>query len=78
MRQPRQQFHTITQAAKILGVTRPAIHRAIKQGRLDADRGEFEIVKIVKTKIKGWRISSKSLDLYRVSSLHQWVGKKIV
>ena len=77
MQRKSQNFLSITQAAKALGITRAAIHRAIKQGRLEADRGEFEIVKIVKMKIKGWRISAKNLDLYRVSSFHQWVGKKI-
>jgi hypothetical protein len=54
---------------------RPAVHRAIKQGRLEAERGE--IIKLVRTKTKGWKISQNSLQAYRVSLLHQWVGKKI-
>jgi excisionase family DNA binding protein len=71
----RKRSYTITEAAKELGITRAAVHRAIKQGRLEAERGE--IIKLVRTKTKGWKISRPSLDSYRVSSLHQWVGKKI-
>jgi hypothetical protein len=71
--QPRQ--FTITEAAKELGITRAAVHRAIKQGRLEAERGE--IIRTITTRTKGWKISAKSLNNYRVSSLHQWVGKKI-
>jgi excisionase family DNA binding protein len=68
-------YCTITEAAKELGITRAAVHRAIKQGRLEAERGE--IIRIVRTKSKGWKIARPSLDAYRVSELHQWVGKKI-
>jgi excisionase family DNA binding protein len=71
----RNRYYTITEAAKELGITRAAVHRAIKQGRLEAERGE--IIKLVRTKTKGWKISRPSLDSYRVSLLHQWVGKKI-
>jgi excisionase family DNA binding protein len=71
----RKSYYTITEAAKELGITRAAVHRAIKQGRLEGERGE--IIKIIRTKTKGWQISRPSLDSYRVSLLHQWVGKKI-
>jgi excisionase family DNA binding protein len=71
----RKRYYTITEAAKELGITRAAVHRAIKQGRLEAERGE--IIKLVRTKTTGWKISRPSLDSYRVSLLHQWVGKKI-
>lgn len=71
----RKRLYTITEAAKELGVTRAAVHRAIKQGRLDAERGE--IVRVITTRTKGWKISRKSLTDYRVSLLHQWVGKKM-
>lgn len=37
----RKRYYTITEAAKELGVTRAAVHRAIKQGRLEAERGEL-------------------------------------
>jgi excisionase family DNA binding protein len=70
-----KRHYTITEAAKELGITRAAVHRAIKQGRLEAERGD--ILKIIRTTTKGWKISQQSLDSYRVSSLHQWVGKKI-
>jgi excisionase family DNA binding protein len=71
----RKRYYTITEAAKELGITRAAVHRAIKQGRLEAERGE--IIKIVRAKVTGWKISQLSLNTYRVSLLHQWVGKKI-
>jgi helix-turn-helix protein len=76
MKPSRRTGHfTITEAAKALRITRAAVHRAIKQGRLAAERGE--IVKLIRKKTSGWIIQQKSLDDYRVSSLHQWVGKKI-
>jgi hypothetical protein len=58
-------YYTITDAAKELGITRAAVHRAIKQGRLDAERGD--IIKLVRTKTKGWKISQPSLNSYRVT-----------
>jgi predicted transcriptional regulator len=72
----KKSHYTITEAAKELGVTRAAVHHAIQQGRLQAERGTFEVVRTVKVKKKGWRIPVKDLESYRVSSLHQWVGKK--
>ena len=68
----RRRYYSITEAARGLGITRAAVHRAIKQGRLEAVRGE--IVRLVRT--KAWRIVRESLDNYRVSLLHQEVGKK--
>jgi predicted transcriptional regulator len=41
----RKLYYTITEAAKELGITRAAVHRAVKQGRLEAERGE--IIKLV-------------------------------
>jgi excisionase family DNA binding protein len=70
-----QRSYTITEAAKQLGISRAAVHRAIKQGRLEAERGE--IVRTITSRTRGWKISPKSLTEYRVSLLHQWVGKKI-
>ena len=76
MKQPqRKRNYSISEAAKALGITRSAVHRAIKQRRLEAERGE--LIRIIRTKTKGWTISQKSLNAYRVSELHQWVGKKI-
>lgn len=68
--------YTITEAAKELGVTKAAVYKAIKQNRLEAARGKIVQVKTVKVTIRGFRIPAKSLDAYRVSLLHQWVGKK--
>ena len=51
--------YTITEAARELGITRAAVHRAIKQGRWEAHRGE--IVRIVRSKTKGWKISAPDL-----------------
>lgn len=68
----RPRYYSITQAARELGITRAAVHRAIKQGRLEGVRGE--IVRVVRT--KAWQIAGKNLDNYRVSLLHQEVGKK--
>jgi len=60
-----------------LGVTKAAVYKAVKQGRLDAERGKIVQVKTVKVTIRGLRIPTKSLNAYRVSMLHQWVGKKL-
>ncbi len=76
MKRRRQRFYSISEAAKALGTTRPAVHKAIKQGRLDAERGTFEVERVVKTKVRGWRISAAALKAYRVSEAHQDAGKK--
>jgi hypothetical protein len=65
----RSRYYTITEAAKELGITRAGVHRAIKQRRLEAERDE--IIKLVRTTTKGWKISQASLNSYRVSLL-QW------
>jgi excisionase family DNA binding protein len=71
----RKREYTVTEAARALRITRAAVHRAIKQGRLEAERGQ--IVTLIRKKTSGWTISKQSLADYRVSLLHQWVGKKI-
>ena len=67
----RSRQYTIAEAAKKLGVSAAAVYRAIKQGRLEADRG-----KVIRTIVlsHGWKISEKSLHDYRVSHLHQWTN----
>jgi excisionase family DNA binding protein len=51
MKPPHWKRHySITEAAKELGITRAAVHRAIKQGRLEAERGE--IIRFVTTRTK--------------------------
>jgi len=65
-----KRYYTITEAARKLKVTRAAVHEAIQRGRLEATQGK--IIQIT----KGWRIPPTALNHYRVSLLHQWVGKK--
>ncbi len=66
----KKTHYTITEAAKELGVTRAAVHEAIKKGKLRATWGEF--VQIA----EGWRITPESLHDYEVSLSHQERGKK--
>lgn len=68
----RQNFYTITEAARKLKITRAAVYEAIHKGRLEAEEGKIVQVKVA----RGLRIPAKSLSAYRVSLLHQWVGKK--
>ena len=68
--------YTITEAAKKLGVTRQAVHDAIKKGLLDAEKGSFVQVVEIKRVTRGWSISEKSLEAYRVSGSHKQRGKK--
>ena len=63
---------TITEAAEKLGITRAAVHEAIKKGRLEAKWGER--VRTVKDKVL--LISGKSLKSYRVDPARQSSGKK--
>jgi hypothetical protein len=66
--------HTITEAAKQLGITRAAVHQAIRKGHLEADWGET--VQVIEIRKKSWKISGDSLQKYRVSLSHQHAGKK--
>lgn len=65
-----KRYYTITEAARELGLTRSAVHEAIKTGRLDAQWGK--VVQVT----EAWRIPVKGLRSFRVSSLHQWIAKK--
>lgn len=69
----KKAHYTITEAAKKLGISRPAVHEAIRTGRLKAKRGKIRQV-IVKM---AWLIPLKSLKKYRVSLSHQQRGKKL-
>ena len=60
---------TLTEAAKKLGISRQAVHKAIERGALKARR-----VRVQKTE---WQISAEALRSYIVSELHQSAGKKI-
>ncbi len=76
MKNAGKRYFTITEAARKLGITRAAVYRAVKQKRLEAREAKIIQVKTVKVTIRALRISAKSLKNYRVSMLHQWVGKK--
>jgi excisionase family DNA binding protein len=64
--------YTISEAAKKLGVTRAALHEAIKKGRLDAKWGET--VQVIRK--KSLLVSAADLKNYRVDVSHQDRGKK--
>jgi hypothetical protein len=68
-----QKIYTITEAAKKLGITRAAVHEAIRKGRLEAEWGET--VQVIRK--KSLLIAAKNLDSYRVSSHNQASGKKL-
>jgi excisionase family DNA binding protein len=60
--------YTITEAAKYLGISRAAVHLAIKKGRLNAHEGEVTMRALL--------IDSKDLKAYQVNSTRQRSGKK--
>jgi hypothetical protein len=70
--------YSIAEAAKELGIPRQTIHAAIKQKRLKAKHGTFEVERIVRTKIGGWVIEESDLREYEktFSYHHQEAGKK--
>ena len=70
-------FLTISEAAARLGVTRSAIHAAIKSKRLKAKKGKFQVERTIKRTLTGWRIDESDLDKYVVDATRQDAGKKI-
>ena len=64
--------YTVNEAAKKLGVTRAAIHAAIRKGRLEFDWGET--IQIIKKKAR--LIPAKALSDYEVDLSRQERGKK--
>jgi excisionase family DNA binding protein len=61
---------TITEAAQYLGVSRAAVHLAIKKGRLNATWGKKTQI------IEALLIDSKDLKAYRIDLTRQRAGKK--
>ena len=61
--------YTITEAAKYLGISRAAVHLAIKKGKLNATWGKTTQV------IDALLIGSKDLESYRVDIGRQRSGK---
>lgn len=73
---PTKKGYTLTEAANELGLTRGAVHKAIKTGRLKALRGK--ITKTIVHETTGWVITKPALEAYRasISLSHQERGKK--
>ena len=64
----RKRTYTITEAARLLGLSRSAVFDAIQAGRLKAT--PHKVTRIV------WRIRAASVRAYRVSASHQARGQK--
>ncbi|MDP2601324.1 MAG: helix-turn-helix domain-containing protein [Deltaproteobacteria bacterium] len=60
--------YTITEAAAKLGVSRQAVHEAIKKGLLKARQGKIVTI--------GWLIPEDALKAYKVSVSHQKRARK--
>jgi hypothetical protein len=71
-----KKLYSIAEAAAKLGMTRAGVHAAIRQKRLKAKHGTFEVERIVKTKMQGWVIDEADLRAFEVSEQHQDAGKK--
>jgi excisionase family DNA binding protein len=63
----RKKTYTLSEAAKILKISRAAVHKAIKEGRLKARA--HKIKRIV------WRVDAPSVRGYKVSRAHQKLGR---
>jgi excisionase family DNA binding protein len=61
---------TLMEAAQRLGISRAAVHKAIRTGRL---RARYRLVKL-----RAWLIDESDLRAYRVSPSHQEAGKKLL
>jgi Helix-turn-helix domain len=61
-------YYSIPQAALALGITRQAVHLAIKKGSLKASER-----KVTKSE---WLIAAEDLEAYTPSNRHQASGKK--
>jgi len=66
--------YSIAEAAKVLGVSRQAVHTAILEKRLKAKHGPFEVQRTIT--VKGWTIADADLREFQVSLQHQEAGKK--
>lgn len=71
----KKTHYTVTEAAKKLGISRQAVHEAIRKGQLKAKQGQ--ITKTIVQSTRGWVITEDALRTYKVSPLHQHAGKKI-
>ena len=71
----KKKTFTITEAAKRLGISRAAVHKAIQEGRLEAK--EAKIIKTIVHETTGWVITAAAISNFQVSVSHQTRGKKI-
>jgi excisionase family DNA binding protein len=65
---PKKTHFTIAEAAARLGISRAAVHEAVRTGRLEAKRGQ--VMRTI------WLIPARALRSYKPSSSHQQRGKK--
>ncbi len=64
----KKSYYTITEAARVLGVTRESVWKAIHAGRLKAR------LRSITTRV--WAIAPASVEDYEVSASHQERGQK--
>ena len=75
MTQPKNPLgYTLSEAARKLGISRQAVHEAIKKGLLEAHKAK--ITKTIVQVTRGWIIHAEALDKYQVSDSHIIRGKK--
>ena len=72
MKKPKT--YTLTEAAKKLGVSRAAVHKAILDKRLRAKWGKT--IKTIVQATEGWTITEEAIQAYEVSVSQQERGKK--
>jgi len=65
---PKKTYYTITEAAKKLKITRPAVLKAIRSGRLKA--------KFATVQKREWQIPIGEVDRFEVSESHKERGLK--
>ena len=75
MTQPKNPTaYTLSEAARKLGISRQAVHEAIKKGLLEAHKAN--ITKTIVRVTRGWLIHADALTKYQVSDSHIIRGKK--
>jgi len=75
MNQPKKpSLYTLSEAANKLGISRQAVHEAIKRGLLEAHKGR--ITRTIVQVTRGWVIQADALLKYQISESHVSRGKK--
>jgi hypothetical protein len=70
----KKKFFTVTEAAKILKLTRAGVHEAIRAGRLASEWTIVAQTHVVKKRVRV--ISGKSIAAFEVDTHQQRRGKK--